>query len=606
MELHHTNIIVIAVILSSVLISLYFIFKKDPESGEENIEEDRFSLPYLKEHIKVSINEIVDQNINELIITRREMKKREYQKARLSKSVRTCAQGNIGERDYLKDHISSLLQDSLGVNEKTVNQILPFDNVRSLTTQDKFEWLYVQFGIDNKYRAFEVLNRLCGFEKEKHNEYGAYYEISEQDINEAFQKLHKPLRYVDRLEIVTQRIYQEVYGNSVADILRYDMTIDGISGGCSGASTEQYNYMEEIYRTGGTQKAKNYNSLWIFYRGKAIHLAFLGFSSQNELIRTCKNLYRHGAIGHLNAKDGYKLTYQADGSRVVVVRPHFSTHWAFFVRKFDSTKNMSIEKLVSNNNTKILVEMMMWIIKGCLNAVLSGDQNSGKTTCLKALAEFFDRRNPVRTTEQEFELWLNNAYDTMNCLCLRSTESMSAMDAINIQKKMDAAVMLLGEVNSFELASAYISLCLSGTKSALCTCHCVSTPDLIDYFRNSAMADGTFRTEMVAEEQVANSVHIDIHWEKAADGRRYISYINEIMPYPRENHEDKDIQPMESIANSLKLMSRKRAFYVRPLIVLEHNTYILKNTFSERSAARIMKNLAEEDKNAFSAFITGG
>ena len=183
---------------------------------------------------------------------------------------------------------------------------------------------------------------------------------------------------------------------------------------------------------------------------------------------------------------------------------------------------------------------------------------------------------------------------------------MSAMDAINIQKKMDAAVMLLGEVNSFELASAYISLCLSGTKSALCTCHCVSTPDLIDYFRNSAMADGTFRTEMVAEEQVANSVHIDIHWEKAADGRRYISYINEIMPYPRENHEDKDIQPMESIANSLKLMSRKRAFYVRPLIVLEHDTYILKNTFSERSAARIMKNLAEEDKNAFSAFITGG
>ncbi len=600
MEFKQTNIIAIAVILSIVLISFYFIFKKDPEP-DDDIEEDKFSFPYLKEHVKRKINEIVDQNINELIINRKEMKKRQYQKARLSKSVRTCAQGNIGEREYLKDYIKDLLQNDLGVSDETINQIIPFHNREFLTPQDKFEILYTEFNRENenRYCAFDMLNRLYSLEHEKSNEYGAYYEVTPEDIDKLFDKVHKPLRYVDKLEIVTQRIYQEVYGNSVADILRYDTSIDGISGGCSGSSTEQYNYLEEIYGTGSTRKAKTYNSLWIFYHGKAIYLSFLSFASLQDLIRTCKNLYRYGTVGHLNSKAGYKLTYQADGSRVVVVRPNFSTHWAFFLRKFDSSKNMGIDKLIRVEGSEEVVNMLKWIVKGCLNAVLSGDQNSGKTTCLKAMSEFFDRRNPVRTTEQEFELWLNNAYDSMNCLCLRSTEGISVMDAVNIQKKMDAAIMLLGEVNSFELAAAYLSLCLSGTKSALCTCHCVSTEDLVDYFRNAVIANGIFKTEITAEEQIANSVHIDIHWEKSPDGKRYISYINEIIPYPREVPESEQVLPLESIADSLKLMSRKRAFYVRPLIILENDRYVVKNNFSDRSVKRILKNLAAEDIKEF-------
>lgn len=605
MELIRINIIIIALITAVVLVTVFFIFKKEVEPEEENIEEDLFSLPYLKEGIKKKVNEIIDQNIYELLLSKKETKKREYQKARLSKAVRCCAQGNLGERDYMKDYLKDLLQEAFQVNEDTINRIIPFDQSGFLSAQDKFEILYAQYNKRFKYRTFEELNLLCNFDREKTNEYGLYYEITEEDIHNAYHAFATSLSYVDRLEVITQRIYQEVYGISVADILRYDLTIDGISGGCSGTSTEQYNYMEEIYETGGTSKSKNYQSLWIFYHGKAIHLSFLSFHTQNELIRTCKNLYRYGTVGHLTSKIGNKLTYQADGSRVVVVRPNFATHWAFFLRKFDSTKNLTIDKLLIYEGSDLVVELMKWIIKGCLNIVLSGDQNSGKTTCLKALGTFFDQRNPIRTTEQEFELWLNNTYDNLNCLCLRSTEGISIIDAINIQKKMDAAIMLLGEVNSYELAAAYISLCLSGTKSAICTCHCVSTEDLVDYFRNSILASGIFKSEMTAEEQVANSVHIDIHWEKAADGRRYISYINEIIPYPREVMEGEETQPLQSIASSLKLMSRKRAFYIRPLISLEHDHYVKLNNFSERSFHRIIKNLPEYEKANFCDFNHG-
>lgn len=606
MDFSHVNIIILTFIAVTAIISIYFVFKKELEPAEEDIERDSFSIPFLKEGIKITINEIVDQNIFELYLNKSETKKREQQKARVSKSVRTCAQGNIGEREFMKDYIRNLLQDNFGVNEATVDQIIPFGQPKALSPQDKFEILYAQMNSTSRYRTFAEINNVCMFDNEKTNEYGSYYEVTDSDIEEAFEILYRPLRYVDRLEVVTQRIYQELYGLSTADILRYDTTIDGISGGCSGASTEQYNYMEETYETGGTKKAKTYHSLWVFFRGKAMHLSFLSFNSQNDLIRTCKNLYRYGTVGHLTSKTGYKLTYQADGSRVVVVRPNLSTHWAFFLRKFDSTKNRTIDKLIVGENNSAVVEMLKWIVKGCLNLIISGDQNSGKTTCLKALGIFFDRRDPVRTTEQEFELWLNNAYEGLNCVCFRGSEDVPIMDAIAIQKKMDASRMLLGEVNNFELAAAFISLCQSGTRSSICTCHCVNTEDAIDYFRNSVMGSGMFKTEMTAEEQVANSIHIDVHWEKTSDGRRYVSYINEIVPYPRENEENEGMTSLDSIADSLKLMSRKRAFFVRTLLVYENDAYVLKNNFSDRNAARILKNLSLKEKKEFLAFNRAG
>ena len=352
--------------------------------------------------------------------------------------------------------------------------------------------------------------------------------------------------------------------------------------------------MEEVLRNGSIKKSMTYDSLWIFFHGKAIHLSFLSFGTQSELIRVCKNLYRYDNVGHLTSSNGYKLTYQFDGSRVVVVRPKLTAHWAFFLRKFDSTKNMAIDTLINDKGNEEVVKLLKYSVKGCLNIILSGDQNSGKTTALKAMIQFIDRKFPIRTTEQEFELWINNTYPDLNVVCFRSSDEVSILDSINLQKKTDAAIMILGEVASTDLANAFITITQAGTKSTMCTCHCVSTDDLVDYFRNAALSSGTFSNEMIAEEQVANSINLDVHWEKSGDGHRYISYINEIIPLVREDIWPKDT--MESIAESLKRLSRKRAFYKREIFVYEKGEYIRKNPLSEKSVNRIMKNLQGEDE----------
>lgn len=599
MELLHDNMIIIALISVLTLLMIYFLFKKDQEPDQKDDLMNIYSIQYLKEGIKNLFNEIINQNIMALYLNKTETKKREQQKARLIAALRSCAQGNLGEKEYVKDYIKDLLQSNLKINQNTIDQVIPFHQPRSLTVQDKFEILLYVLKKDFGFKAFDRLCTLNQFDLPKKNEFGSYYEITRDDINRAFEAYSEPLRYIDKLEVVTQRIYQEVYGFSVADELR-DMEIDGISGGVSGIASEQYNYMEEVFHNVNVSKSMTFDSLWVFLHGKAIHLSFLSFGSQGELIRVCKNLYRYDNIGHLTSSNGYKLTYLHDQSRVVVVRPKLSSHWAFFVRKFDSSRLLTMEHLIPDKGNELVIELIKWAVKGYLNIILSGDQNSGKTTALKTMLQYYDQRYPIRTTEQEFELWLNNRYSHLNIVAFRESEEVDIIESINIQKKTDAAIMILGEVTTSQLANAYISLTQAGTKATLCTCHCLSTDDLIDYFRNALLSSGTFTNEMIAEEQVANAINLDIHWEKSSDGHRYIGYIAEVIPLSREEAWPRDT--LECIAECLKRMSRRRAFLCRKLIVYENGEYIVQNKLSERTVSKIIRNLSDEEQKKFLAF----
>ena len=599
MNYPHGNTIIIALVTAFVLLAIYFIFKKDLEPEEEQDPVDIFSISYLKESIRMLFNGITNQNIAELYLNKTETKKRERQKVRLKNALRSCAQGNLGEKEYIKDYIKELLQNNLQINEATIDRVIPFHNPQKLSAQDKFEILLQQYKREYHKDAFLMLSEHCHFEAEKENRFGIHYEADSEDIDRAYERFARHPAYMDKLEVLTQRIYQETYGFSIMDEIR-DMNIDGCSGGVSGITSGQYNYMEEIMQSQDVTNQYTFDSLWVFLHGKPIHLSFLTFGCMSELIRVCKNLYLFDNVGHLTSTNGYKLNYLQDGSRIVVVRPKLTSGWAFFVRKFDSAKRMPIETLVCDTGKEAVIELTKWSVKGCLNIILSGDQNSGKTTFLKAMIQFIDQRYPIRTTEQEFELWLNNAYPHLNIASFRSTEEVGIIESINLQKKTDAAIMILGEVASFALANSYITLTQAGTKSTMCTCHCVSTNDLVEYFRNATLSCGTFTNEQVAEEQAAGSINLDIHWEKAGDGHRFISHITEIIPLPKDEVWPEDYH--DCLAEALKRIARRRTYVTRDLIVYENGRYVCKNSFSERSVQKICRNLTAKEKEQFLSF----
>ena len=594
------NTIIIVLLIAAACLSIFFIFKKEIEP--EDLEaENRYAIPYLCEQVKTILNEIINQNLLELYISKSEMMKREQQKVRISTAVRSCAQGNIGEKEFIKDYLRDLLQSKLDINEGTIDAVIPFNDQVQLTAQDKFEIILQSYRLEHGLNALGVLMQGQSINFIKENENGQYYEITEEDISLAFDRFYGNLPYVLKLEIVVQRVFQLAYGYGCVDELIYQSAIDGISGGVSGITNDQYNFMEEVLRTADISDQKSFNSVWIILNGKSVRLSFLGFGSRGELIRVCKNLYRYDNIGHLTSSNGFKLSYLYNGSRVVVTRPKLTSGWAFFIRKFESSKAMNLNELLVDDNSEVVIELTKWMVKGLLNMVVSGDQGSGKTTFLKVMLQFLDQRYQIRTTEAEYELWLNNLYPELNVVPFRGTQEVSLLDAINIQKKTDGMVMILGEIADAQQANAYITLTQAGTKCTIGTVHTISPDDTVDYFRNATLSKyGSFSNEMTAEEQVANAIHIDIHWEKTADGKRHISYITEIIPSPRANISTGN--RWDDIAESLKMIARRRAFTTREIISFEDGKYIFSNPLSERSVSRILKNLSMEDRIRFLKF----
>ena len=71
---------------------------------------------------------------------------------------------------------------------------------------------------------------------------------------------------------------------------------------------------------GMTGMPRSCDSIWVFYRGKSIRMACIGFGSERELRRVCQNVYRFNKAGQLSENAPFKLNELSDASRVVVVR----------------------------------------------------------------------------------------------------------------------------------------------------------------------------------------------------------------------------------------------------------------------------------------------
>lgn len=384
------NFAIIIVICISLGIFLYITLKKNFANASEILNEDTFALDYLTNGIKESFNTILKTNVAELNLNKIESEKSERNKSKLRKALRTCSYGDMGAKEYIKEYIKELLQKKFAVTEESINHIIPFMNIDKLSVQDKFDILMYQYKVKHGLGALEKLLVENQLDVMKYGKRSSYYQVTEEDIIKTYFKRRRKLNFVDKLDIVAQRIYQNYKGHSVIDEIR-DMKVDGVSAGVSGIPEGFYSFNDQTVDIMEFAKIpKSYNSIWIFFQGKTIHLEFLGFQTQRELERVCKNIYKYNNPGQLSESRGYIANDMKDGSRVIVVRPQFAESWAFFVRKFDSIKRAKITDLITDKNREIPVNTMKWLVKGCQVIGITGSQGCGKTTLLKSLIQYIN------------------------------------------------------------------------------------------------------------------------------------------------------------------------------------------------------------------------
>ncbi len=414
-----------------------------------------------------------------------------------------------------------------------------------------------------------------------------YYEIDEDDIERAYEEnRNKMLNFNDKLNILTQCVYELYKGNGVMDQLR-DMKIDGISIGVSGVLGENTWEME----LESEKLPAAHDSVWIFFHGKSIYLSFLQFGSSKEMIRVCRNNCRYNNPGQLSQVRGYLVTEAFDGARIAVARPPFSEGWVMFIRKFDTVRKEEMENLITDKGKELPIEWIKWLIKGCQITGITGEQGVGKTTLLMSMIGFINPAYNLRVQELAFELQLRKLYPKRNIVTFKETSSVSGEEGLNFVKKTDGSVTILGEVASNEVASWLISTSQVASLFTLFTHHAKTTKDLMISMRNALLLKGGFQSERVALEQAVDAIHFDIHMKKDIEGHRYIERITEIVP-------DKG-----AIFRKVYGGEERDAFETRDLVVFENGSYHWGEKISQQGKDRICSFLNQKEQKAFEEFL---
>jgi pilus assembly protein CpaF len=303
-----------------------------------------------------------------------------------------------------------------------------------------------------------------------------------------------------------------------------------------------------------------------------------------------------------------------DGSRVVVVRPSMSETWAFFVRKFD-VKRATIEQWTGQTDGKEeAIDLLKYLVKGARITSITGEQGCGKTTLLMGMIENIYETMNLRITETAFELHLRKVYPTRNILSMRETDTISGQECLDVQKKTDGSVNIIGEVATDPVASWMIQSAQVASKFTLFTHHAKTFPDLVTALRNSMLRTGVFTDEKTAAEQVVQVLNFDIHLSKDFRGKRFIERVTECIPVENKNEYTYDHRLESTLEGKFDKFfdnatryfekSTDRQLY-RYQNVLEYidGRYVITNKISDANLKAMRDNMNDEDQEEFDMFV---
>ena len=233
---------------------------------------------------------------------------------------------------------------------------------------------------------------------------------------------------------------------------------------------------------------------------------------------------------------------------------------------------------------------------------------------LMAMIENIYETMNLRITETAFELHLRKIYPTRNILSMRETETVSGQDCLDVQKKTDGSVNIIGEVATDPVASWMIQSAQVASKFTLFTHHAKTFPDLVTALRNSMLRAGVFKNEKTAEEQVVQVLNFDIHLQKDFRGRRYIERVTECIPIVDQQTYDKDYKSEKTMDGKVQKFFENATTYFSKVTeqnlyryqnILEYvdGEYQITNKITDKNLQEMRANMDDSDLENFDAFV---
>lgn len=603
-QMYTANLLAILAILLVAVVVAFIYIKKTPNVDAGVSFVNKYTIKYMVDEVALGFADDLKENLKEENLTRQQLEAKEAQKQELRTSLKEAAYGNPAAKQYIKARIKDMLIPV--IPEDKLNAVIPFNDPERLTCRDKFEIMMHYYTKSFGSFNFDQMVKDNGWLDPKYDAEGnVYYQVDDTELEAAYYKFldeRAPfMTPADKRDIIAQRVFSEYKGAGAVDLL-FNSSIDELDCGVSGIPQDRFDIKVEDV----AELTFSHESVWVVLHGINLRLKFLSLGSQEELVRICSNVYKFNAPYCLSRRRPKVVSTMKDGSRVVVVRPPVSDSWACFIRKFDSMPSLAPEQVLTDPGNNILFTFVKWLIRGYTNIGITGMQGTGKTTFLKSVIRYIPRDLNIRVQELEFETNLRYTYPDRNIVTLQETDSVSAQEGLDLQKKMNGSCNILGEVATAEAASWLIQTSKVASLFAMFTHHAKTTKDLVIAIRNNLLdskGGAGFTNEKAAEDMVARAINIDIHMEKVR-GHRFCSRITEIIPindrrYPSEHEENKDKalsdKALLDSMESYKRVTDRQLFETKDLVVWEDGKYVFKSMPSEALMERIFTALPKDE-----------
>ena len=567
----------------------------------------KYSLEAIENFVDENINNMLISSLDELGKTHEEVVNLRRRKEVFRSQLDLCGLGDIAAKQFIKSWISDLITQKYNVSKSNINYAINFNKPN---TYDKFCILTNEYFKEYRYDAIKEFIYKNKLDKLKNINDEEMYAVTIEDIEDIYEKEMadiSDLSFSEKLDILVQRIYEDIQGLSVIDEIR-DMNSDGISFGVSGIPIDFESKISDINIKSGIMHnfPMSYDSIWLYLGTKEISLNFMTFGSQRQLERVCRKIYRFNNNKQFTKDKGYIFNNMADISRATVFRPPYSESWAGFIRKFDY--DGTLEDMITGINSEIVIGIITYLMKSKRSVCFSGDQGAGKTTMLIASARKLYATSTIRVWESYFETFFRFKMPFRNVLTVRETEEIKGETALDSMKKSNGKITIVSE-SADDFSKAYvIKGALAASECVEWTDHSISEDELVETHRNALLNIGLFRDEDKAEEQVLRVLKWNVHLGTNEElGLRYIKRVTEFIRLDDKAYVDGNDERAFHQNSKMFFERKTNAKKYKTVNLIEYDEenrkYVIKNNFSEQSIKLMKEKLRKKDQLGFKLLL---
>jgi len=470
---------------------------------------------HMEKYINTFINsEPVDEQERKIISLLRDYKEkstsglpeaRDIIKAHIKNSILTGFDIYLESRNGELDDESIFEAVKIDETNGLIDNIMPFNDPDNLTPREKFEIILYKNstgesrGRDGAFKSILSKYACCCKTRETGDYESRRYEYSEEDIEYIYNNEGYVLSFTDKIEIITQRLYEEIFGLKHIDILAYS----------------------DINEVGFSNNGK-YIYCWC---GNKIWLSFLQIEECEARVIQDRAISFEKHCPQLDVSHPEILCHRGDGARITVTqKPYFSAR-NLCIRIFNQS-DAAFKDLITEDKLRTLI---IALVKSGESICLQGGLGTGKTTTLNVMYELLDDFLHIGTVEDYFEQHVMQKYPLKRIVEGQSINGKELLDVVKTLLRMSVDVANIGEVRDGNALFAFIQLVQSVSVAAWFTTHITNPETTVPRLKNMLIGTGRYFSEQSAVMDIIHYINM-IFQHEIIDGQIMITKVVEIVP----------------------------------------------------------------------------